>query len=222
MEFFGILVIFILIIAAVIIVVNIYERKRTDKLVAVAEQLSMTFESKDEGRALRNYLKGFRLTSLGRGRKAYNIFTGNSADWHIRIFDYRYSQGSGKSSSTYNQTVLLFESDQLNLPIFKMRPEHVFHRIGNTFGMQDIDFDDYPIFSKQYLLQGPDEEAIRKFFDHDRLTLFTEQKGLCIEGDGKKLIIYRNGKRVNPEEIPSFLETNLAIANLLRNKKKEI
>jgi len=218
MEFWGILIIFILIVAAIIAVVSIYERKRTEKLLALSERLSMSFNPKDEGKALRNYLRGFRLTSLGSGRKAYNVFSGQAADWQVKVFDYRYTLGSGKSSSTYNQTVLLFESDQLNLPNFKMRPEHIFHRIGNTFGMQDIDFEDYPVFSDQYLLQGKDENAIRNFFDHDVLTLFTDRKGLCVEGDGHKLIIYRNGKRVSPDDIPSFLEEQLHIANRLRAK----
>ena len=39
MEFWGILAIFIVIIAIIIIVVNIYERKRTESLLAIAEKL---------------------------------------------------------------------------------------------------------------------------------------------------------------------------------------
>ncbi|MGB0522153.1 MAG: hypothetical protein ACPGJS_04295 [Flammeovirgaceae bacterium] len=213
MELIGILVIIALLIVGIIIVVDFYEKKRTTALIAVAQKLSMTFETKDEDKALRNHLKGFRLTSLGSGRKAYNIFTGNADDLQVKLFDYRYTVGSGKSSSTYNQTIAYFQSDQLLLPKFKMRPENVFHRIGNTFGMQDINFKEYPLFSKQYLLQGEHEEAIRELFTRQKLELFTEHKGLCVEGDMHQLLIYRNGKRVSPEEIPSFLQENLMIAN---------
>ena len=214
MEIWGIFLIMGGIIGVIIFIANMYEKKRREKLQEVAASLAMTFESKDEGKALRHYLQGFRLTSLGRGRKVYNIFTGTAEALQLRIFDYRYTVGGGKSSSTYNQTVFLVESPDMNLTKFKMRPENVFHRIGSSFGMQDIDFEEFPVFSKQYLLQGDDEGAIRALFDREKLSHFTEDKGLCVEGNGNKLLIYRNGKRLSPEEIPIFVQHNLKIANM--------
>ena len=169
---------------------------------------------KDEGKAFaKGQLQGFRLASLGHGRRAYNMISGNASAMKITIFDFLYIQGSGKSSNSYNQTAVLFISDRLNIPKFKMRPENVFHRIGSSFGMQDIDFEEYPIFSKQYLLQGEDEKSVRRLFGKKLLNLFTEKDGLCVEGQANRLIIYRNGKRVSPEKITDFLNQQLAIAN---------
>jgi len=215
MEFWGILVIFLIIIGVVIALSTAYENKRTKQLTEIAQSLAMNFTAKDENKEFFHYLKGFRLMKMGSSRTVYNIFDGASEHFNMKMFDYQYNVGGGKSSSTYNQTVMLIEFNQLELPTFKMKPENFFHRVSNAFGMQDIDFEDYPEFSKQYLLQGQNEAAIRQVFNAELLLFFTVHKGLCLETDNNKLLIYRHGKRISPEEIRSFLEKNLALANIL-------
>jgi len=134
----------------------------------------------------------------------------------VSIFDYRYITGSGKNSHMWRQTVILFQSSQLQLPSFVLRPENVFHKIGSTFGYQDINFDSYPIFSKQYLLRGADEKAIRKIFKNKVLGYYDEHKSLSTEGDGDKLLFYRHSKRVSPQNIKIFQKEGFEVLKLFK------
>lgn len=193
-----------------------YEKKRTKRLREIADSLRFTFDEKGDDFLL-STLTQFHLFSQGRSRRILNVMKGKSRDAHITIMDYLFTTGGGKNSSTYRQTVILFDSDTLDLPAFSLRPENFIHRIGNAFGYQDIDFDSYPEFSRMYLLQGADEEAVRNTFDYDLLSYFEKQKNICVEGEGRKMIFYRAGKRFPPAEIKLFYERGLDLYTRFSN-----
>ncbi len=111
---------------------------------------------------------------------------------------------------------MCFTSERLNLPSFELRPENILHKIGSSFGYQGIDFRSHPQFSSSYLLRGNDEAAIHALFTPEVLRYFERQDGLCVEGDGDKLICYRQRKRVDPHEIKSFLDQGRAVLDLFR------
>lgn len=193
------------------------EKKRTEALQAVADSLGFSFSRKGD-RALPASLHGFHLFSQGHGRKMSNVLHGSANEIDVTIFDYRYTTGGGKNSHTWRQTVMLFESGKLCLPDFTLRPENLFHRIGGVFGYQDIDFDTHPTFSKQYLLRGSDEEAVRGLFHDDVLAHYAQHKGLSTEGAGGDLIFYRASRRVSPNDIRSFMEEGFGIFSLLKRE----
>ena len=122
---------------------------------------------------------------------------------------------SGQHSTTHYQTVMLFESQELRFADFELRPEHLFHKIGGAFGYQDIDFDDSPEFSKQYLLRGPDEGAVRDLFDRPARNYLENQKKVSAEGAGGRLVFYRMGKRVKPEELRDFIKDGVQLLTLM-------
>ena len=95
---------------------------------------------------LQRSLGHFSLFARGHSRKVYNVMQGNVDDVDVTIMDYKYATNRGRHRNTTYQTVVLFRSDQLDLPQFTLRREHVFHKLAATFGHQDIDFDDYPTF----------------------------------------------------------------------------
>ncbi|MFA4947427.1 MAG: hypothetical protein WC674_02830, partial [Candidatus Krumholzibacteriia bacterium] len=103
-----------------------------------------------------------------------------------------------------------------NLPAFTMRPENVFHKLGSMMGYQDIDFESNPVFSKKYLLRGPDDAAIRNAFTSRVLMFFESEPGLCVEADGRKLIVYRHSVRTKPEVLRESLEKGVQIAGLFQ------
>ncbi len=74
-----------------------------------------------------------------------------------------------------------------------MVPEKWYHRIGTYFGMQDIDFIEYPEFSQNYLLRGADEDYIRYHFNHPEMIRFFDQQGFySLEGVNYLMILYVN------------------------------
>lgn len=189
------------------------EKKRTNALSAFANSMGFTF-SNQASPALLGPARSFHLFDQGHSHKIKNLIQGVANDIDVRIFDYRYTTGHGKNSHTYNQTVILFTSDRLQLPDFAMRPENMFHKIGSAFGRQDIDFDRNPTFSKNYLLRGSSEKNVRDTFTRDVLSYFEQHPNLCVEGEADTLGFYRASKKVAPEQVPTLLEEAFTVFGL--------
>lgn len=190
-----------------------FDKKRTAAFEAVAQSMNFSF-SKDASTGLLEAASTFHLFSQGHSRRIKNVMKGVANEIAVKIFDYRYTVGHGKNSHTYNQTVILFTSGRLQLPAFTMRPENLFHKIGGAFGYQDIDFDQNPTFSKNYLLRGPEERSIRDAFTRDVLSHFEQQKGICVEAEGNTLCFYRGSKKVAPDRISSLLQEGFGVFGL--------
>ncbi len=166
--------------------------KRRNEIRKVAKELNMDFYEADDF-GLVAFLEDFKLFSIGRSKKIKNMLirVDGKEGLDIRIFDYRYVIGSGKSTQFFNQTVFYLHSEKLGLPQFMLKPENFFHRIGKFLGMpQDINFEEYPEFSKQYYLKGEEEAAVRSTFKDDLLHFFTVEKNWTLEGRKFTLIFY--------------------------------
>ena len=177
-------------------------KKRTREMKLVAERLGFKFTPVD-GRSLLFNLGGSYLFSRGHSAKVTNLMEDGE---NLAIFDYTYVIGYSRNRRSYVQTVMAFRLPGRVLPIFCVRPEHVWHEVGAWFGQQDIDFDRWPAFSSNYLLQGRNEEAVRKLFTDDVVVFFEQTKGLSTEGNGAWLMFYRHWVRVLIEDLPSFIE----------------
>ncbi len=217
MEFLPIVAIaaVVAIIALSLLLVARARRKRREAIQTVADELGLPFFPTGD-KSLIDHLSGFHLFSQGRSKKIINMIHGDTDAMDLAIFDYRYTVGSGQHSSTHSQTVICFQSDELNLPEFSMRPEGFFHKIGGMFGYKDIDFESHAAFSKANLLRGPDEAAIRELFREEILSHFETQKRVCVEGAGNTLIFYRAGRRVKPVEIHPLMEEGFQVLALFR------
>ena len=87
-----------------------------------------------------------------------------------------------------------------------MRPENLLHRINNIFGYKDIDFQDRPIFSKQYLLKGDDSSGhVSLLFSNLITEYFEKHKGLSIETYESGMLVYFDDRRLARDEISVFL-----------------
>jgi len=201
-------------IVAAVLLAWLYERKRTQDLKALAASLKFSFSDKDD--TVLEAMCFFHLFSQGRSQKVTNIMRGNANDIEVIIMDYQYTTGSGKNSHTWSQTVIAFRSPLLNLPSFTLRPENLFHKIGAVFGYQDIDFASHSAFSRRYLLQGTDENAVRALFTDALLSRYDQSKGLSTEGDGNTFIFYRASKRVPPKGITAFMQEGFALFGLMK------
>ena len=65
-------------------------------------------------------------------------------------------------------------------------------KLCEMLGLKDIDFDSHPQFSKDYLLKGADEAAVRRCFHPAVLTFFEQHTGkrqwVATEGLGSILV----------------------------------
>lgn len=126
-------------------------------------------------------LPEIELFNRGRSKRVSNVITGEVEGSGVQVLDYRYTVGSGKNSSTYRQTVVAITTGGVGLPDFTLARESFFHKIGQAFGYQDIDFDRFPEFSKKFLLRGEDEAAIRTLFTRRLIEAYTGRLGCNVE-----------------------------------------
>ena len=159
-------------------------------------------------------LGAFSLMEHGHGRQGRNVLAGTLAGRKATICDYRYVVQSGKSSHEVKQTVVIYADPQSGLPDFELRPENVMHKLASVFGYQDIDFDSNEEFSRQYLLRGVDEEAIRRTFNASVLMLLSSEPGWSIQASAGRLIVFRSGKTAEASQVPSFAADTLRIAGV--------
>jgi len=185
-------------------------RKRTEAMSEMARMMGWEFRAKDR-ELLGENLIGLRLFEQGRGREFMNVLRGGEGKERILLFDYAYTEGSGKSQHTARQSVAAFERAGRGLPRFELRPENLLHKIGSVFGYRDIDSKDFPAFSKAYLLRGQVEDDVRKVFKPIAIQYLEYNRGWCVEGCGDWLVMYREGRRAEPEDIPAFLEDARAL-----------
>lgn len=191
------------------------ERERTQALQQLAGTLGWSF-APDAPLTQIAWLERFTLFSQGHNKRIKNFMYGQAQGVKAAVFDYIYVTGSGKSQQTHYQTVVYLEQVSLMLPMFALRPETLFHRMLSALGYQDIDFGQRPEFSKQYILRGQDELAIRQTFNDRVLAFFESYPGTCVDAGGNQLFVYRAGYRFQPYEIEGYVGLGLQAANLLR------
>jgi len=204
----------IVIVAVVVVIGEILARKRTAALQTASQEISFSFVGNTWSQEPYAPRIGTALFGRGRRPRFANIMTGTMSGLQTKVFDYSYTVGSARSSSTHTQTVAAY-SQVLWLPHFELRPEGFFDRVGEAFVRLDINFDSFPEFSRRYFLRGTDEDGIRKFFSPALIT-FLEQlpadEKWHVEGDLTTLVIYRSDATVSPDDLRAFLDKTAAIA----------
>ena len=199
-EYENTLILFFSVLGALILGTGIYfyryEKQRTEKLKKISELMGLAFYPKGD-QSLIDRLSEFHLFSQGYSGKIKNMLHGQIQQAEIAIFGYQYKiRGSRSSPATLRQTVIYFHSSSLNLPRFALRPEQLFHKIGQVIGYQDVDFESHPMFLQRYLLRAYDEKGVRRVFTDQVLSYFEQQRGVSTEGDGEQLIFYAPESRL--------------------------
>ena len=180
------------------------DKKRKEGLQAVASELGLEYFL-DGSVELQEQLSAFKLFNTGRARKLTKLIRGDSDEVRISIFDYQYTTGRGKHSKNHYQTVAALQSRALDITDFLIRPEGMLDKLGGVMGFQDIDFDSHPNFSKMFVLQGSNEEAVRSMFKPAILEFFEGKKGINAAAHSGTIIIFRPGRFIKTPEIKNFL-----------------
>ena len=194
---------------------------RSAHLQRLARELKMSYSEMDDW-GLMELLEDFQLFQKGRRRKITNVLhsVDDFMELDITIFDYEYVVGKNRERNRTRQTVFFLRSRSLGLPEMYLRPEKFFHRIANYLNLsQDIDFEEFPKFSQQYLLQGEDEEYIRHTMNQDVLQFFTKEKGWTLEAINFFLMFHNNDKLLKPWEIKRLFKKGMKLHEMLKYKK---
>ena len=200
---------------AIVVISVVLDKIRSGKIEALARSLALTYRRKaTEGDAALPI--GCHLADLGHGKVVSNVLeAATTPELAFTIFDYAYTTGYGKSSTTYNQTISRMQSSLLQLPGFILFPETFFSKLGDKWATQkDINFPDTPLFSESFILRGEDEAAIRALFTVTLRKELEKFPYLSIEGMGDHVFLFRNNRRLKPEQFSSTIEENKRVLAL--------
>ena len=212
----------IAIIVAIVIVKRVARRRakqRTDALQAVAAELGLPFhEATDE--AFQEKLSVLPLFNIGRGQTLTNLIVADTPELQVSLFDFRYVTGRGKQKRVRRQTVAVVQSTELRLPEFHLRPEKALDVVGSLLGLQDIDFDHHPDFSRAFVLKSDSEEETREFFDQELLDFLAARREISFEATRGMFVCFRRWKRVEPQTaaMREFLGEGLQLVQALQER----
>lgn len=202
-----IVIIFIVIIAVIISITN--EKKRTEKFKQIAPQIGLRFIEDNHEKY------SFKIFKKGHSQKIKNNLNGSYDGFSIDVFDYIFTIGYGRGRKTHKQTVAIVKLKNRILPKFNLGPESFFHRIGDLFGSHDIDFEQFPKFSKNYLLKGDSESEIRNIFNQKVIQYFEKQEYIRnIEANSDQILYYTLNHRFRPDELIEFLDQAIEVAKI--------
>jgi hypothetical protein len=211
-------VVLVVVIVGLALIIRPYfrqKRERMEQLQVIAAQRGWTFVRAATVDTIPG-CESFELFISRHSRTIENMMSGEADGIKTAVFDYSYVSDHGEEGSGgETQTVLYLESSKLNVPHFSLQPENVLHKLFPNLGFKDIDFGQRPAFSNQYLLSGDDEGTIRNTFNDWLLAFYETHPGICTEGRGNQLFIYRDNQTLEPSEIQSLIDLGLNILSLL-------
>ncbi|MCD8535040.1 MAG: hypothetical protein LR011_09735 [Verrucomicrobia bacterium] len=203
----------LLLFATIIVVSVLNDKKRREDLAAIALTQGLEFVALPDSGPILTIMQ-CELGSIGRNHRIKNALIGQYQNCLIAIFDFTFVTGSGKNSSRHSQTVFMAPA-HTHVPEFRLKPENIFHQIGDRFSKQDIDLDAYPEFSRQYVLKGPDHAAILSWMTPNRIRHLESWKGISIESLSGNVIYFRHGKSLLPQKWLDFVDECLVFHRLI-------
>lgn len=213
-----VVLIFVVIAAAIVLLVKYTNKKAAERTLALqqaAQQLGWSFNA-DADLSIIPGLEQHHLFSQGHSKKLFNMMYGTIDGGRASIFDYRFTVGHGKNAHTYNQSVVYFQTQRLQVPSFSLRPEGFGHKLISALGYQDIDFANRPVFSSKYLLRGADEQAIRNAFSEAALAYYENNLKIYTDAAGNEIFFYRQGVRVEPQDVRPLLDWGINMLGLFQ------
>ncbi len=186
----SLIVLFVLMIFGIVfLIISLYSLERRRKMAAYAESIGWEF-SPDKDKNLDAQYPSFKCLNHGHSRYAKNIMRGQRDTQDVTAFDYHYATGQGKSRRDYNFSALIMRSP-LPLESLYIRPEHIFDKISDFFGYDDIDFESAE-FSRAFYIQAPDKRWAYQVIHPQMMNFLLESARFHVQFSVSDIIAWRS------------------------------
>lgn len=190
------------------------EKKRRQRVIDLAKELELelNWELPDTERIA---LQRFEVARKGRNQRTSLSLLADNGMTRICLFDYSFVTGSGKNQTTHHWVVSLCSDERIAAPEIQLKPETLLSRIGSLVGFQDIDIPEAPEFSKAFVVQGTDEERIRKYLTPVRRDAFLLEPKQTYALDQNHLLVIRERRKLDAQHIKPLLSESLKLVSAL-------
>jgi MFS superfamily sulfate permease-like transporter len=145
--------------------------------------------------------KDFPIQQGNKIRFEENVLSKYADIGKIEVADMTLIQGARQSRSETHVTVVHISETDLPIPDFALEPESFGTKFSELVGGKDIDFAEYPDFSRRYYLRGEPEKAVRNFFSESLVRFLEQHEEIHIECHKHRLLIYKKLDLLDPKEI---------------------
>ena len=206
------------------------ERRRARPLTSIGAELGLRFQRRGMVGPQVARLPFFKFSP-----KAYakNILSGTLTAGEVLIFDYlcpAFTQDSPTEPD--QQTVAAFHFPNAELPLFHLQTRTLVDKVPNWVRkirkhlgerLEDVTLDSPPDFSRRFLLQAKDVNAVRSLFTPEgaRLLEIITETDWLVEGSGEWLLAYRQLVLLEPklELYREFISRASTIAFAIAHRK---
>lgn len=154
-----------------------------------------------DGIVLQGFAFAFGYEIRYRENKFMKFYDGNTFEFS----DVFLSKGLRMSEQSHKISVILLTLLELPVPNFTLGPENLVDKVWQSFGYEDIDFNEYPGFSENFLLNGENPDAIRQFFTSGLIYFLEKNQGVSIEARNNRLLFYRERTLLSRIEIEDMI-----------------
>lgn len=162
--------------------------------------------------------KTFGFAGIHKIKAEENLIKGKLNGYDFELSDITIEEVQRLTKYDYKMTVLMLDKGNFNLPDFSIEAEGIFDKM---MGRKDINFDHAIQFSNKYLLFGPNEQAIRNFFNQHIIQFFEAHPGFYLNVVNKKLFIYKEPAVLSIEECDKMLVFATDFIRLISNVTAE-
>src|SRR5215472_262029 len=209
----GVVVLAVVVVPLLLWATRGWRKRRLEALCRVAGMLGLVYEGRSAPFAIPG-AKQFKL--LRRGGMVDELMRGQLHGRTVAIFRYIVVVHYGHGASASIWRVAAFQT-RGRLPTFQMRPQTWLTRLKHRIAHRDIIFDTHPEVMRRFYVTGPDQNAVRTFFDGQVLSQLTAVPAnkFTVEGNGGWLLVYYHARAtLKPETIPRFLEEAETLARI--------
>ena len=130
-----------------------------------------------------------------------NVLTKYLDHERIEVSDMTLTSGVMQDKEDIQITVIHAAELEAPVPDFALEPEGLFSKFSELTVGKDIDFSEYPVFSKKYYLRSTNEAAVREFFSAPIVRFLENREEMHIECHKSKLLIYKKRNLMTAPEI---------------------
>lgn len=190
-------------------------QRRKKRLSKVLVPLAFVDLEQDGKKHYPNFPTSAMLFNQSDFQKVNIIFGQSAEESETWVFDYQWRDETRKGTAIYSQTVISFKSDCFDFPLFSLQVKRWFSGLQkNDFKKQRIK--SHKMFNRTYLLLSPNPISWETFLSDPLIAFLLDHKGLCLEGHGEYIFVYRERKTVPAERVIGFLEEASDLFEILR------
>lgn len=174
---------------AVILFSYLFSMERRKKMAAYAASQGWQFNP-DRDKGMSDRYPAFKCLRRGHSRYAYNIMHGSRDGRDVTAFDYHYVTGHGKNRRVHNLSALVIRSPHALKPLY-IRPENVFDKVSDFFGMDDIDFESAE-FSRKFFVKAPEKRWAYDVVHQRMMAFLLDAPSFHIQFDASDVMAWRS------------------------------